>query len=40
MLSLLKFRKLNTNEKKIFDQFTFAFVKNSNFIVGLTFECL
>lgn len=29
MLSL-KFRKLNTNEKKIFDQFTFAFILTSN----------
>lgn len=49
MLSLLKFRKLNTNERKILDQFTIAFIltsnkfilcENFNFIVGLTSECL
>lgn len=30
MLSLLKFRKLNTNERKILDQFTIAFILTSN----------
>lgn len=29
MLSLLKFRTLNTNEKKIIDQFTIAFILTS-----------